>query len=83
MAADGKGRFWAQYERAIAYFDSISKSKDLTRAAKATAKLGVAAAGVGANTGGRRNPTVQTNPQGASNAWVFADELDGTKHGGF
>lgn len=79
IAADGKGRFWAQYERAINFFDSLSKSKDHSRGEKSKAKLGVQPAGQGANSGGNRKPRVK-NPPGA---WVYADESDGRKHGGF
>lgn len=78
VAADGKGRYWAQYERAITFFDGLSKSKDQSRGEKAKTQLGVSGAGVSKNTGGRRLP-----PAERGNNFVFADEGDGTKHGGF
>lgn len=78
IASDGKGRYWMQYERAMAYFDALSKSKDHSRGEKAATQLGVSAAGKGSNSGGRRKPAPQ-----AGNNFVFADEGDGTKHGGF
>jgi hypothetical protein len=71
LAADGKGRYWVQYERALNHFNLVSKSKDHSR--------GEVLAGKNSQTGGRRYPTVQANTP----AFVFADEQDGTKHGGF
>lgn len=78
IASDGKGRYWVQYERAIAFFDALSKSKDQSRGEKAKQVLGVPGAGVSKNTGGKRKPTETPNRH-----WVFSDEGDGTKHGGF
>jgi hypothetical protein len=78
IASDGKGRYWAQYERAMTFFDGLSKSKDQSRGEKANTQLGVDAAGVNKNTGGKRSPQGQRG-----NNFVFADEGDGTKHGGF
>ena len=77
IANDGKGRFWVQHERAIAFFKSLSKSNQQSRGEKANPKLGVNPAGVNANTGGKRKP------KPTNNNWVFADESDGRKHGGF
>lgn len=78
ISADGKGRYWAQYERGISFFDALSKSKDQSRGEKAKTQLGVTAAGTSGNTGGRRKPASV-----AGNNFVFADEGNGTKHGGF
>lgn len=30
LGADGKGRYWAQYERALDYFDRVSKAKNFS-----------------------------------------------------
>lgn len=78
IANDGKGRYWAQYERAMTFFDGLSKSKDQSRGEKAKTQLGVTAAGTSKNSGGRRLPTAQRG-----NNFIFGDEGDGTKHGGF
>ncbi len=78
IAADGKGRYWAQYERGINFFDALSKSKDHSRGEKAQTQLGVSGAGTGKNTGGKRLPQAVRGQN-----FTFADEGDGTKHGGF
>jgi hypothetical protein len=78
IGSDGKGRYWVQYERAISFFDALSKSKDYSRGAAAKTQLGVSGAGAGSNSGGKRLPTPVRG-----NNFVFSDEGDGTKHGGF
>lgn len=71
ISPDGKGRYWAQYERSIDHFDRLSKSKIHSK--------GEAQAGLNANTGGRARPQLQTG----QSRFVFADEPDGSGHGGF
>lgn len=71
IAADGKGRYWAQYERAIAYFDALSKSKDHSR--------GETRAGQGANAGGERRPTLRADEA----PFIFAPDKNGVGQGGF
>jgi len=71
IAADGKGRFWAQYERAMTYFDNLSKSKDHSR--------GEAVVGQGANSGGERRPRLRSN----EDPHVFAPDRNGRGPGGF
>lgn len=70
IAADGKGRWWSQYERAMAYFESLSKSTIETRAAEDV--------GSGANSGGAMVPRV-TPP---AERFVFAPNR-GRGAGGF
>jgi hypothetical protein len=48
LAADGKGAYWAQYERAQAYLTRLSKAKGHS--------VGEATAGASAQRGGRINP---------------------------
>ncbi len=71
IAADGKGRYWAQYERSMKYFETLSKSQSHSR--------GEASAGKGSNAGGSLRPVLR--PQQARR--IFADEPDGSGHGGF
>lgn len=79
VAADGKGRYWTQYDRAIKFFDSLGKSKEETRGTSAFKKLGTEKASQGANTGAGRRPKQQTG----TDIWTFANEPDGRKHGSF
>jgi hypothetical protein len=72
-AADGKGRFWAQYERAMKFFTETSKSKRKLK--------GQTQAGANAQEGGSRNPVVDTSQ---SPKFVFAPDKDNpTGTGGF
>lgn len=71
ISQDGKGRYWAQYERSIDHFDRLSKSRIHSK--------GERQAGTNANTGGQTRPTLQTDQP----RFIFADEPDGTGHGGF
>lgn len=71
IAADGKGRYWAQYERSMTYFKELSKSKSHSR--------GEEVAGKGSNAGGELRPALR--PRQARR--IFADEPDGSGHGGF
>jgi hypothetical protein len=71
ISAEGHGRYWAQYERAVSYFDKLSKSQTHSR--------GEASAGKGSNSGGAVRPRLQANQARR----VFSDEPDGTGHGGF
>ncbi|MCP4674358.1 MAG: hypothetical protein GY854_02335 [Deltaproteobacteria bacterium] len=69
---DGKGQFWAQYERAIKYFDHLSKGRQRS--------VGESVAGVGANTGGRVQPELGSD----ESRFVFAPDRNApTGHGGF
>lgn len=70
VSSDGKGRYWAQYERSIAYFDALSKSKDHSRG-EVVAKS--------ANTGGQRRPTLRVN----QDPFLFAPGRNGRGPGGF
>jgi hypothetical protein len=74
QAQDGKGEFWAQYERAIDYFDRLSKGRRRS--------AGEADVGVSGNVGGNVQPTTEQGER-----FIFATEkgADGTKrtHGGF
>jgi hypothetical protein len=71
ISADGKGRYIAQYDRAMKYFDDLSKSK--------IHSVGEETAGANANTGGELRPTITDN----SSRFTFANEPDGSTHGGF
>jgi hypothetical protein len=71
ISTDGKGRYWAQYERSIDHFVRLSKSKIHSK--------GERVAGTNANTGGRARPQLRNG----QSRFVFADEPDGTGHGGF
>jgi hypothetical protein len=71
ISAEGHGRYWAQYERSMAYFKELSKSQSHSR--------GEAQAGKGSNAGGAVRPVLQAN----QSRRIFADEPDGTGHGGF
>ncbi len=71
--ADGKGQFWAQYERAVSYFENLSKGKQRSR--------GEAVAGKGKNTGGNLQPKP---PAGTADNFVFAPSKSAPDgHGGF
>ena len=71
IAADGKGRYWAQYERSMTYFKELSKSKSHSR--------GEEVAGHGSNAGGSLKPALRPR----QSRRIFADEPDGSGHGGF
>jgi hypothetical protein len=70
---DGKGQFWAQYERAIKFFESLSKGQ--------LRSAGESAAGAGSNTGGKLRPT-STAKQ--ADSFIFApSQRNPTGSGGF
>lgn len=69
---DGKGAYWAQYERAKSYFDSLSKGN--------IRSIGEETVGVGANTGGVVQPT-RTSDE--ANFTFAPDTKYPTGHGGF
>lgn len=72
-AADGKGAWSAQWDRAIAYFETLSKG--LKRSP------GEAQAGRGANTGGKIQPKP---PVGTGRQFVFSPSRNSPfGHGGF
>ena len=71
IAADGKGRFWAQYERSEKYFIALSKSQHHSR--------GEIEAGQGSNSGGKRLPKLGSN----QDPFVFAPGINGREPGGF
>lgn len=72
-AADGKGQFWAQYERAIEYAEKLSKGRLRSK--------GEETIGPGANTGGNLRPTESAKK---ANSFVFAPSNESpTGHGGF
>jgi hypothetical protein len=71
ISAEGHGRYWAQYERSMAYFKELSKSQSQSR--------GEALAGKSSNTGGAVRPVLQVN----QSRRIFSEEPDGTGHGGF
>lgn len=71
ISADGRGRYWAQYERSMSFFKELSKSQIHSR--------GEVSAGKGANAGGAVRPILQVNQARR----IFADEPDGSSHGGF
>jgi len=71
IAADGKGRYWAQYERAMKHFETLSKSQNHSR--------GEANAGHGSNSGGARRPVLAPN----QDPFVFAPGRNGRGPGGF
>lgn len=73
LASDGKGRFWAQYERATSYLSGMAKAQLASRAASAQGGPGPSA-----QSGGARRPRVTRQGGG----FIFADE-DGKSHGGF
>jgi hypothetical protein len=69
---EGWGAFKAQYERAIEYFDMLSKGNIRSK--------GETVAGEGANTGGNLQPALQTDQA----RFTFAPDNDyPTGHGGF
>ena len=71
--ADGVGPYKAQYERAIKYFETLSKGTIRSR--------GETQAGKGANTGGNISPKP---PVGTAAQFVFAASRDAKSgHGGF
>jgi len=72
-ADDGKGQFWAQYERAIKFFESLSKGQ--------LRSTGESVAGVGANVLGNLRPTSTAKTEAA---FVFApSERNPQGPGGF
>lgn len=71
IAADGKGRFWAQYERSQTYFVALSKSQYHSR--------GEIEAGQGSNSGGNRLPKLRSN----QDPFVYAPGINGREPGGF
>jgi len=69
---DGNGRYKAQYDRAMKYFNSLAKSANRST---------VANAGLGANSGGKLNPQLSA-PRAAR--FTFAPDKDNPKgSGGF
>lgn len=70
---DGKGRFWAQYERANEYFDRMKKNK-----AKTTAST--KGAGAGAQSGGEISPRLEpaTAPR-----FTFVPDRNNRSRGGY
>lgn len=71
ISASGQGRYWAQYERSMSFFKELSKSQIHSR--------GESSAGKGANAGGAVRPILQVNQARR----IFANEPDGSTHGGF
>ena len=72
-ASDGKGRYLYQYERAIQYFDLMSKGQ--------LRSIGEGEAGAGANTGGATNPPLDPSDKPR---FIFAPDLNSpTGHGGY
>lgn len=70
--SEGKGAHMAQYNRAIAYFDNVSKGNQRSK--------GESAAGVSANVGGSSNP----RPNTPEAQFVFAPSKQSPGgHGGF
>lgn len=70
---DGKGQFWAQYERAISFFENLSKGK--------LRSTGESAAGAGRNTGGNIRPSTTAK---TAASFVFApSERNPSGSGGF
>lgn len=72
LSPEGWGPFRLQYERAIQYFEDLSKGKQRS--------VGEAVAGVGANTGGNLQPT---QPTGTSKFTFAPDNKNPSGHGGF
>jgi len=72
-ADDGKGSYWAEYERAIAHFESLSKGR--------IRSVGESAGGVSKNVGGNLRPTTTA---GTEASFVFApSEKNPVGPGGF
>lgn len=71
-SADGKGRFWTQYERAEEHFERLAKNK-----AHTTAKS--KGAGAGANSGGEVNPVL--DPATAPRFTFVPDRRNPTRGG--
>jgi len=68
----GVGQYQAQYDRAIKYFEKLSKGRQRS--------AGESEAGTGANVGGKLQPTLPTG----TSRFVFAPDNDNpTGHGGF
>ena len=77
--SDGAGAFQTQYDRAIEYFDKVSKGA--LRGLGEAGTDAIPGAGVGANTGGEISPKP---PAATSTAFTFApNKQSGTGHGGF
>lgn len=74
VGADGRGRYWAQFERATAYFERLSKSQVHSK--------GEATAGANKQSGGSVKPKDPTT--GKPPSFTFAADDDApTGHGGF
>ena len=72
MSEDGSGAFWRQYDRAIKYFDAISKG--------AQRSAGESVAGTTEHIGGVIQPTVGTD----ESRFIFSpDKNNPTGHGSF
>lgn len=70
---DGKGQFWAQYERAIQFFDALSKNKQRS--------IGETAGGRAGTAGGNVSPTTTAN---TAAQFTFAPSRRSPHgHGGF
>lgn len=70
--SEGRGQYWAQQERALKFFDDLSKGK--------TRSKGESAAGIGDNIGGDIKPQLDTGVP----RFTFAPDDDyPTGHGGF
>jgi phage gp36-like protein len=69
ISEDGKGRYWAQYERALGYLEALSKGKSKS--------LGEAETGPGKNTGGKLQPTSADQSR-----FIFAANGDDPTTGG-
>jgi hypothetical protein len=72
LAADGKGAFWAQYERALQHADLVSKGR-------LRAPAGEAVAGTGAQVGAG---VVQPTPDADTPRFLFAPDRDNPTGGG-
>jgi hypothetical protein len=73
LGSDGKGRYWAQYERANDYFDRLARSALHTNAQTRV--------GVGVQEGGAVNPQLSSP---CEPRFIFApDKRNPTGHGGF
>jgi hypothetical protein len=71
--AEGRGAHWQQYERALRYFDSLSKGRQRSRAESV--------AGRPSTVGGQIRPSP---PAGTASNFVFAPSKDSpTGHGSF
>jgi hypothetical protein len=72
LAEDGKGRYWAQYQRAKEHFDALAKSQ--------ISSQGEVTAGANAQSGGKLGPTNDANRA----TFTFAADARAPRgHGGF